>query len=326
MDWFEGWDHYNVLADTNNGSWTTNAGGLSAIVTSPVRTGPKALRIRNDVNTTYEQTKLFPDANVYYCGMAIYNEELAASFRRGGWKHTNGNFSGFNINSSGVMEVLYNNVVIWTDTSQKVFIGSYSYHEIGINVVLGEVIYRFNGNTVVTLSGLAAATQLRTLAIQLGPNTTADRTFYVDDVYANDHGFLGAQRCWTLFPASDETPQNWVYSGGASGFTLINDVPYNLANYVEGVNIGDKAQFGLTDIVANNAIVNGVRLSSVMALDVAGSGSAKHSLLKSDETVIFAGNDHALSTSAIYYNDSTNLVGVSVADINAGAIELEKTA
>lgn len=318
--WLDGFDQYNNSTDLLAGSYTSQN---SCTLSANSRTGGKAVQIF--AAGTGHLTKQFTAANRFVLGAAVRCNNVvdSADITMLG---TTGTIFGTRLGNNGLPQVYWDNVAIWTSPETRQFANTYSYYEFDIQVNNGagndSIEFRYNGSPVVTISGLTYNANLDRMRFRTTAGTSI--TQLIDDVYLDTNTFLGAQRCYTRFVDSDQTPQDWALSGGASAFQLLNDVPYNTANYIQTDIIGNKSRFGIEDLPALNSIVNGGRLCSVQALSAAGSGSTRQRFLDSGGTTIHEGSDKALSTSQIFYNDVFDLAGYSVADINSSMIEIEK--
>lgn len=83
-------------------------------------------------------------------------------------------------------------------------------------------------------------------------------TDFDDLIIYSDVDHLGDTSIILLLPDADETPQDWTPASGVDNFEMINNVPFNDAEYIETATIGDQSQFSLTapppDIFAVHAI------------------------------------------------------------------------
>lgn len=331
--WLDGGDTYASDAAVPPGNYE-DQNNINTTSGAP-RTGINALKLQSNFDQGF-LGKFLPSAkNLVFAGWAIrtvYTGSTSEAYMR--------IQSGFDGNSSNPVN---NYIVFYTlpagafaidknvgGTVTRLFTSAtgiipsnaYCYIELSCDRSTGVADIWFNGNVhIANISGITGLNAFT--AVYWGGARFDSQQFRFDDIYITDDKFLGAQRCYTLFPNADETPQNWTLSGGATAWSLINAPNFNTANYIQGSNIGDKSKFGCTNLPMSSALINGCRLVNVSANVDAGSALIRQRAYIGAGT--YDGSDKSPSTSPISYNDVITLLGVSVADINAMSLEMEKT-
>ena len=152
---------------------------------------------------------------------------------------------------------------VWATTSAVVHIeviGSINPTTGWIEIYIDEVLeFSFSGDT----SGDATDHTISSILISCGNGTGANNQFSFDHLYlsnlATQHGGLLID----YVPVSADTAdKDWTRSTGADNYALIDEVPVAVADYVNGVNVGDLDVYELanlaadtTDILAVQAVV-----------------------------------------------------------------------
>lgn len=83
-------------------------------------------------------------------------------------------------------------------------------------------------------------------------------TDFDDLIIYSDIDHLGDTSIVLLMPDTDETPQQWTPATGTDNFAMIDNIPFNDAEYIETATVGHQSQFSLEapppDIFAVHAI------------------------------------------------------------------------
>ena len=278
-------------------------------------------------------------------GMAVYPTDFTSPRTWGmavAWSYATGNLLWTNYDSigSGFSVVAGNNqtfqiyhfvatpgvgqtnTLLYTSPNGEIPTDAYTYLEMKIDAGSGILQVWKNGNVkVVELSGVIVGGQFN--AYGWGKNNGGGPA-YLDDVYVTDGNLLGAQRCYYLAPNADQAPQDWTPATGTDGFAMIDNTPPNPAEYITASVVGNISKFACADLPMVSANVNGMRLCSVQELASSGSGDTVSTALIGTGT--YTGASVSANTLPIFYNDIFDFGGsVSVADINAMSIEIEKT-
>lgn len=109
-----------------------------------------------------------------------------------------------------------------------------------------------------------------------GASTTASVKFrcsivgtdlFLDDLYAWDttgsfnNDFIGDKRVGTILPVADTSIADWSPNTGATGYTQIDETPYDSdTSYVEATTGGDVSQFQLDELSGTVFAVSGFQL------------------------------------------------------------------
>lgn len=342
--WFDGFDTYGNLDENilSRGAYDVTL-DVKAWNTFP-RTGASALSFGGALNSFCG--KQMPATTVLFAGIA-WRANVTLVDRSGGIiltdSYTNDNPLASDANEAGNGIKLYrtttNNlrlvsydttgveVLIEESTGSKIVENAYSYVEIYAEVIGATLEYEItlNGNDIL-MSGSVATTLVDFSWIFLANANFFGGNIFMDDFYYNPTAALGAQRCYTQFVNADIAPQDWALSGGANAWALLDNSTISDLDYIQGDNVGDISAFGLSNLPSATGAINGVRICA--ALNVEDAGSALSQQKVTIAAVDYLGVEHSLSTSWQYKDDVFDLtgLGVTVADINAATVQLEKTA
>lgn len=145
--------------------------------------------------------------------------------------------------------------------------------------------------------------------------------------FAND--FLGDRRCYTFFPNSDGSPQDWTPTGGGSAFSQIDNVPFNPAQYIAATAVNDISRFGHANSATNVDQIAGINVMAVVSKSDAGTCEVTPQIVSSGDV----GNGTAITpgTGSAYYN---SLIAVdphtgtyfTKAGFDAASLQVERTA
>lgn len=159
--------------------------------------------------------------------------------------------------------------------------------------------------------GYVAATQTFQISIRFaGNNFSSTRAYYKDLVIWDGSGvqnndFLGSVIVLNLAPAAD-VALNWNLVGGASGFSILDNVPPNDAQYIEAINpppaayVCDLADLP-PDVTSVKALMTVVRAQK----SDGGDGTLQVSLLSGGDTDL--GADRSITTTMTYWRDISEL-------------------
>lgn len=328
IQWLESFDIYGPTVDVVSGGY--DAGFNMGVDTTIKRTGPCAGKL---VGNSGYVIKTVAPSPIKTIGAALYisDDQITVGSMSilsdwvSGWPVTNdfGNNAGcygFKFSSLGGGGILIQQIVngarlnIYTSATGLIPYNEFTYIEMVVNSPNQTLQIWRNGNQLLfELTGIAnmPATYNQ---FAFGQSIDGFINQRWDDVYVSTGERLGAQRCYTLFPDADQSPQDWVPSIGASGFNMINDRAYDNANFVAGNVVGDISKFGYQNFPAPNASLNAMRVSNVLALDMAGSALVSSSITIGE--AIYTGAEHSPSVSPGYYNDIFTLTGRTVSQIN----------
>lgn len=331
--WLDGFENYKETADFLRGNYNFSF-DAPALVTLNPRTGSMALSNpgTGQVFVLGKSGLVLPTISVI--GEAVYptttnawNFGMWLGRDKSGWLQ-DANGTGFRLRTvaGGFLTLEQvtggSSVTLFTDTQMNIPANTYSYIEMQVdfsnlsNVTVTIVV---NGNvTLAVINGITFSGAYN--QVQWAGANNSNRVF-VDDIYVADT-LLGAQRCYTIFPNADQTPQDWALSSGSDAYQLINDRLYNTANYIQANNPADISKFGMDNLPMPNAAIHGMKLSSILFNDDAGSTLCEQSA--DIASGIYTGSQKSPSSTPTYYNDHFALNSVSVGDINNMSMLLER--
>lgn len=138
---------------------------------------------------------------------------------------------------------------------------NYFYMECQVNAGIGDasIVVRINGNIVLSIIGLTIS-DIDGFGIGRGfigevSNCRYDDWTVADGLGTLNNSFLGDRRCETAFVDADTALADWTPSTGTSGFAILDNMPPNDGQYVEGSNSGDISEFELTPMgIATNDV------------------------------------------------------------------------
>jgi hypothetical protein len=186
-----------------------------------------------------------------------------------------------------------------------------------------------SSNPILDISGSSVDTKghptLSTLNhFNFGGSATGTNTgwgFQFDDMFHTDTATrLGARRVEPLVVVSDGGVLTLVPSTGINHFAVVDEIPFNATDYLQGTNIGDLSQLNLADLSSNPAMIDFVNLVMASQKTDAASRSVAAGLkigATSDDGPAFAQTaSMARYTRPMPINPITGLPW-SLADINA---------
>ena len=178
---------------------------------------------------------------------------------------------------------------------------------------VGSIEVRVEGVTVLqdTDLGYVAASQIFQTALRFfGNNFSSTQIFYKDLVIWDGSGavnndFLGSVLVLNLSPTSD-VALNWNLVGGASGFSILDNIPPNDAAYIEAVNPPPAAYVcGLSDLPPDVTSVKGLMTVVRAQKSDGGDGSLQVSLISNGDVDL--GADRPITTTMTYWRDVSEL-------------------
>lgn len=246
LELIEGWDpigQAGAAATVGAGYGWSFAGSTIEINNTQARNGALCLRIGS--NTSDLATYALSPSPVKTAGFAFKTSSVAAAQDRpiGGIVTSGGvRYRLCLAPTNDFLQLRRDNTVIWTDV-EPIALNVYAYYEISVNRTSGRIIVRRNNTERVDLAEAVASDPA---GVFCGSNNTKPTGYngFTDDIYAKSDGvFLGDSAAAYVFPTSDNTPQDWVPSVGPDGFQMLNNLPPDNAQYVEGSVIGDISNY-----------------------------------------------------------------------------------
>lgn len=337
--WADSFEHYGTgtTGRTNMLAGPYGDLGSSALVSgTQSRTGTYSLRISQAPGDRQYARRVIPGAtrNVIGFGFGLFMEELPPNITNAN-NGPHGVFfrsgSAFLVSlayrSDGSIEVFKGTSLGSGDgtslgsTDPGVLTASAFHHvEVAVRIdsIVGEVEVRVDGVTVFVRDSLDLGSSNVT-NIEWGALTSANYELvtYYDDVFAWDdtgdvnNDFLGQQRVYTLWPEGNESTQDWVVVGAASGYEAINEiVPDGDTTYISGMEVDDVSEFSLGELPTETALIAGVYVPTMARLSDAGTGNMQVSLVSEGQAS--DGPDVPLTTAYTYWD------GVHEVDPNTG--------
>lgn len=343
----EGFEHYGTnKANLLKGAWAQLQNDLFIdIVSSPARTGSRALHISSGVslNTVLARYALKTATDLIGVGFGIYLPNLPGDNTNNRVvlrDASNISILSISFNSDGSLS-LYKGGMTSTDlieTSDS-YLTAGTYHHVEfrafIDDTVGEFELRVNGITAIQLGGLDLGTS-PAKGVGWG-NVNGGVDAYYDDIfiwngegeYNND--FLGPLRVLTVYADEDGSPQNWSVIGAATAHEAVDETsPDGDSSYVGTDTIGDKCTLVLPELPAEVSQIAGIYVPVYGRIEEAGTAQINVSAIRDGQSY-YGGETTPLTSSYTYwpfvfdYDPSTELPW-DKAGFEDAEIQLEKTA
>ena len=189
-------------------------------------------------------------------------------------------------------------------TTSPISYQSWVFIEIGITIspTIGTVIIKFDGTTVLNLSGLnTGSVAINSIKATLNGLDFTDRAgYWLDDVYicdgqgATNNTFLGDIRVDSYAPVSDGVHQDWTRSAGSNTWSLVDENPPSATDLVSGTAVGQKVTTKVSASDTGRQIL-GVVVSNI-SNETEGSGRRKVRPLAVMGGSTVNGTEHTLLT------------------------------
>lgn len=310
-------------------------GGMNDVVTSPVRTGTYAMKYHNNQGAV---TALFTAISEGYIQFAInFGGRINYTFfsiRNGSndlyalsWK-SDGSDSVLQLRSGS-----YSGTVVAEGTK---VLTSGTWYVIEIHYKLadtgGVFEMRIDGVPDITITG----------DTKPGSDTTFDglrweiigsslQINYIDDVIVNDtsgsmnNSWPNGTNIAMITPNADDGTNEWAVSGAASHYGAINEIPPATAQYLKAASINLTEKFGLSNLPAEAATIQAVKVSILAKKGMIGVAPEKIAPILSLDGTDYQQSDLSPGTSeanvrAIYdlAPDSTIWTPTKVNDLKLG--------
>lgn len=221
---------------------------------------------------------------------------------------------GISMDASGYLSVTRGSTVLGTTAAPAIVAGSWIHLELKVVVseTVGTIELRVDERTVIDLENqdTVATSNVEISGFLLGNGTNS--TVYFNDLIlwngsgSENNDFLGDYSVVTLLPVSD-IALNWATSSGATGYNLIDEtLTVDDTDYISADDSPPAAsEFGLSDLPAD--IVSVKALQTVARMLKTDSGTATGQVSLKSGGVLDSGDDHAVSVSATYYVDISEL-------------------
>ncbi len=129
-----------------------------------------------------------------------------------------------------------------------------------------------------TSNAVSPANSADTIRFYCSNSIVTGETNLFDDIYIvdGDNAFLGPGKVEALIPTSDSGAQAWTPSANADHYTLVDEAPSNLIDYVSDSVANDCDRWGYSDLAVITGNIKGIAEHTTAALDVAGSLTLKN--------------------------------------------------
>lgn len=346
MDSFE--QYGSDIANMLKGSWaalTSGGSGDITLVTTPVRTGTRALRVASGsvLNTTNARYALKASTDIIGVGYGLYMPNLPST-------NTSSYIAIVDTLNIVIFSLSYNSdgsVSLYTgipetgtliETSDS-YLTAGTYHHIEFRAFMddtvGEFECRINGITAIQLGGLNLGVSLaKGVSFR---NSKSSVTCYYDDLFVwtgygdFNNDFLGPLRVLTVFADGELSPNDWGVTGAGTAHEAIDEIPADDdTSYVYADTIGDKLTLTLPELPPEIAAIAGVFIPVFGRIDEAGIGQINMSAINGGQSY-YGGETTPLTTSYTYwpfifeYDPNTETTWTKTG-FEAAAIQIEKTA
>lgn len=234
---------------------------------------------------------------------------------------------------------VYRDTTLIAESASTFNVGTYNYVEFELyHATTGNVTFNLWVNNQLEATGTMQ--NINTIsAFNIGQRGTSgsvgvsgQSTDFDDIIIYSDIDHLGDTSIILLLPAADETPQDWTPASGVNNYDMIDNVPFNDAEYIETATVSDQSQFSLTtppaDIFAVHALQHQYRAQKddVQAVQMQGA-----IILPGAPDTVELGADNVLTQQWNYLADVSETdpdTGVAWTPANLATIELryERTA
>jgi hypothetical protein len=322
----ESFDLYGTTI-ANLGQVGYTIGGSSTLVTSATaRTGPSYISFPSSLSGI--QWAITNPTRVTGQGCGMYVNSMPGSggnipYDQGLWWTLNNTavnkisimpniFKGFNIYlNATLVGITPNNLWVpgsWFWVEGKVTTNS------GTNTNDSSIEFRFQGGSgfpggsTTIVNGLNFNGNMGFFGIGNNPNSNGDasRLFCDDWVMWDNTGtrnndFLGDRRCFARLEAANAPTQNWLFTGGATAWQSISNVPPNAAQYISSSTVGDISEFtGVPLGIQSNDIAAVVMRAANLKTDA---GACSFRLGMNSAGNVLNGPSHAPGTSQSFATD-----------------------
>jgi len=316
IECFEGFDLYPVGTGWADGTFWSYAGDFSnrlSVATSDPRNGTRAISLTpagfgQDI---YTRPVTAAASGIYGAGAAWKKTAPLDSGNTGfGFIGSTGRIM-VTMDATGRFVVQRSGVVILTGTTVYNN-GLYNYVEVEYNGAATTATLRVN-NTVEATGPCASIGVVATTFFGRWSNPGISGALWLDDfcawngdgVYSNT--FPGDLAVLTVFPDADTADADWTPVPAGSGFSRIDNVPPDAAQYIESVSVGDVSVFDVATPVGAIFQVLGVAHQFRAQKTTAGTGEMRGSLVIGGSTI--AGANRVLTNGT--YNSFQDIVTIN---------------
>lgn len=354
--WADSFDTYGTAAIMASSSLYANAYNSwdPLINNSAPRTGPSAIKINTSNNGDVNVTRIL-GATPSTMGQ-IWSLYLTAP--TGSSPQTRPSMVWYNAAGTPLISIWPNPAmglsvsagdaggpVLGSTPNNVLQVASYNYIEAKVfgNAVNGSVEIRINANPASLL-----LTNINTLQAGPGPfaqagfrksggiSSGSSESVYADDwavwdntgSFKNDFGPI--TRCRTRFPVTNGPAQAWPVTGAAQAYQALDNVPpLPASQYIQGVNVGDASNFGLTQLPTTTAYAVGINVITMLQASGLGVNGVTPSVISGPTTsdgAQITTNTNAVMYSQIWQNDPNSGGYFLLPALQAMLIQLKRTA
>lgn len=329
----DGFDHM-VTADLTK-KW--NSVGATATVSATAgRGGGGALQL-NTNSSTSSVTKTIPAGAAFVLGFR-FSTPAFVSMQLASFLDAGTNQCELRLNADGTLSVSRNGTALTSGTTAFALSLNTSYYiewkvTIADSIATDSCVVRINNAIVLTVpaaqdtkntaNASANAFRLGTATLTGGVVGTAmmDDFYLCDQSGATLNNFLGDSRIDTLYPNADGFYSQFTPSTGTSHFALVDEATPNTTDYNDGLNVGDRDSYAMTNLPAlTSQVIHALQVNAAILKDDAGAKSAatmvRSSSTNADGTSVPLGTTQSY-VSQIYAVNPNGSVAWTEASVNA---------
>lgn len=170
-------------------------------------------------------------------------------------------------------------------TGSPIVEDTWQYWEVKVRIhdTLGQVIINIDGTEVINSTGLdtnnAGTTDFKLTMFRIPLSSSNSRRFDVANFIAMDdtgprmNDFLGTRRIVQFFPSVGTTDADWTRSSaGSTNWELVDDNPYDSADYVLTSSTGDIDRYGMPNLTVRPSSMDAVAVNVIPILSDFGGG------------------------------------------------------
>jgi len=311
---FEGWDLYPVGTSWGDGTFWTYAGDFAnrlSVATTDPRNGTRSLSLTPAGFGQDIYTRVVPNSSILGAGVAWKKGAPLDSGNTGfGFIGAGGRVM-VTMDATGRFVVQRSGVVILTGTTVYNN-GLYNYPELEYNAGAGTATLRVN-NTVEATGPCASIGVVSNFFVGRWSNPGIAGALFVDDLCVWDgtgafsNTFPGDLAVLSVLPNADTADADWTAVPGPAGYTAIDNVPPDPAQYIESAVVGDLSVFDVANPAGAIFQVLGVAHQFRAQKTTAGTGDMR-GLLDIGGGVI-AGSNRVLTNGT--YNSFQDIVTIN---------------
>lgn len=339
--WADGFDHYGgVIARLRDGVYSSLE--HASLVTSPARTGSRALQIWSGGNNSGARRVLPAETDNVGFGFAFNINNLPTDTTSCALGQllakNNDQLATICIYPTGAVAVrrgLRGGLVLAESAPEVIMPGSYQHFECAVDGDNLEI--RINGVTVLNLTNLQLLWPIAQLYIGgcygYPKSGAAMIDMTVDDLYAWDKSgskvntWVGDKKVYTRMPDEDGPDQDWSPSVGTEAWPILDNIPPNDDQYLSATDPGDKVSVGIAAFSSDIVSIAGVYVAARMWKTDAGNAKVSIDMVSGAEAT--ENEPVAVSNAPRWYGkvfeeDPETLMPWTITSINNALVRLER--